>query len=76
MGSTLVLSGGAANTKTLKELLTQVGHGFVVGDVLRLNTSNGKYVKAKAERSCFGRSFLSCHVFVWRNCGRTHKQSS
>jgi microcystin-dependent protein len=51
MGSTLVLSGGAANTKTLKELLTQVGHGFVVGDVLRLNTSNGKYVKAKADNA-------------------------
>lgn len=51
MGSTLVLSGGAANTKTLKELLTQTSHGLVVGDVVRVDPSTSRYVKAKADNA-------------------------
>lgn len=51
MGSTLVLSGGAANTKTLKELLTQTSHGFVVGDVVRVDPSTSRYLKAKADNA-------------------------
>jgi microcystin-dependent protein len=51
MGSTLVLSGGAANTKTLKELLTQTSHGFVVGDVVRVEPSTSRYVRAKADNA-------------------------
>ena len=51
MGSTLVLSGGAANTKTLKELLTQTSHGLVVGDVVRVEPSTSRYVRAKADNA-------------------------
>ncbi len=51
MGSTLVLSGGAANTKTLKELLVQTSHGLTVGDVVRVDPSTSRYVKAKADNA-------------------------
>ena len=51
MGSTLVLSGGAANTKTLKELLAQTSHGLAVGDVVRVEPSTSRYVKAKADNA-------------------------
>ena len=50
MGSSLVLQGGAAVTKTLKETITQTSHGFVVGDVVRWDgtLSPPKYTKARA----------------------------
>ena len=51
MGSTLVLSGGAANTKTLKELLAQTSHGLAVGDVVRVDPSTSRYLKAKADNA-------------------------
>ena len=49
MPSSLVLTGGAATTKTLKETISQTGHGFTVGDVLRWNTATNTYVKAQAD---------------------------
>ena len=46
MGSSLILTGGAAVTKTLKEAITQTAHGFTVGDVIRWNPTSSppKYV--------------------------------
>lgn len=49
MASSLVLTGGAAFTKTLKDTQTQVGHGFAVGDVVRWDNVSQLYVKAKAD---------------------------
>ena len=49
MPSSLVLTGGAATTKTLKETISQTGHGFTVGDVLRWNTATNTYVKAQGD---------------------------
>jgi len=49
MPSSLVLTGGAATTKTLKESISQTGHGFTVGDVLRWNTATNTYVKAQGD---------------------------
>ena len=52
MGSSLVLTGGAATTKTLKESISVSGHGFTVGDVIRYNpagtTPQTTYVLAQA----------------------------
>ena len=50
MGSSLVLTGGAATAKTLKEAISLTSHGFTVGDVLRFNPSGvpKSYVKAQA----------------------------
>lgn len=51
MGSSLILQGGAAVAKTLKESVTQTGHGFTVGDVIRWDGAlvPPKYVKAIAD---------------------------
>ena len=49
MGSSLILTGGAATTKTLKEEIAQTAHGFTVGSVLRWDYSQGKYALAKAD---------------------------
>ena len=51
MGSSLILQGGAAVAKTLKESVTQTGHGFTVGDVIRWDGVQvpPKYVKAIAD---------------------------
>lgn len=51
MGSSLILQGGAAVVKTLKESVTQTGHGFTVGDVIRWDGAQvpPKYVKAIAD---------------------------
>lgn len=51
MGSSLVLQGGAAVTKTLKEAITQTAHGFTVGDAIRWDNASTppKYVLAKAD---------------------------
>ena len=51
MGSSLVLTGGAATTKTLKESISLSGHGFSVGTVLRYNPSGTPqlYVPAQAD---------------------------
>lgn len=51
MGSSLILQGGAAVAKTLKESVTQAGHGFTVGDVIRWDGAQvpPKYVKAIAD---------------------------
>ena len=51
MGSSLILQGGAAVAKTLKESVTQTGHGFTVGDVIRWDGLQvpPKYVKAIAD---------------------------
>lgn len=51
MPSSLILSGGAAGTRTIKETITQTNHGFTAGDVLRWDTTQSphRYVKAKAD---------------------------
>ena len=51
MGSSLILQGGAAVAKTLKESITQASHGFAVGDVIRWDgtAATPKYVKAIAD---------------------------
>jgi microcystin-dependent protein len=51
MGSSLILTGGAATAKTLKETITQPAHGFTVGDVIRWDSSAStpKYVLAQAD---------------------------
>ena len=51
MGSSLILQGGAAVAKTLKESVTQTGHGFTIGDVIRWDGAQvpPKYVKAIAD---------------------------
>jgi len=49
MASSLILTGGAATTKTLKEEIAQTAHGFTVGSVLRWDYSQGKYALAKAD---------------------------
>jgi len=52
MGSSLILQGGAAVAKTLKESITQLGHGFSVGDVIRWDPSAApqpRYIKAQAD---------------------------
>jgi microcystin-dependent protein len=38
MASSLILQGGAVSAKSLKDSVTQVGHGFTVGDVVRWNS--------------------------------------
>jgi len=43
MASSLILTGGAAVTKTLKEEIAQSAHGFTVGAVLRWDYAQGKY---------------------------------
>jgi len=49
MASSLVLTGGAASARTLKESISQTAHGFTVGDVLRWNTATNTYVKAQGD---------------------------
>jgi len=50
MGSSLVLTGGAATAKTLKESISLSSHGFTVGDVVRFNAADAKkYFKAQAD---------------------------
>ena len=50
MGSSLVLTGGAATAKTLKESIALSSHGFTVGDVVRFNAADAKkYFKAQAD---------------------------
>ena len=49
MGSSLVLTGGAATAKTLKESISLTSHGFSVGDVLRWNNGSPSYVRAQAD---------------------------
>jgi microcystin-dependent protein len=48
MGSSLILQGGAAVAKTLQETITQTGHGFAEGDVLRWSNTLNAYTKAQA----------------------------
>jgi YD repeat-containing protein len=51
MGSSLILQGGAAVAKTLKESIAQTGHGFTVGSVIRWDgtAATPKYVLALAD---------------------------
>ena len=51
MGSSLILTGGAAVAKTLKETVTQTGHGFTVGNAIRWDqtAATPKYVLAQAD---------------------------
>jgi len=49
MGSSLVLTGGAATARTLKESISLASHGFTVGDVLRWNNGSPSYVRAQAD---------------------------
>ena len=49
MASSLVLTGGAAFTKTLKDTHNQPGHGFVEGDVVRYDAASQRFVKARAD---------------------------
>ena len=49
MGSTLNLKGGSSIPKSVVETINQAGHGFVVGDVVRYDTSSSTWVKAKAD---------------------------
>ena len=51
MASSLILTGGAAIAKTLKETVTQTAHGFTVSDVIRWDPSlaTPKFVKASAD---------------------------
>lgn len=51
MGSSLILTGGAATSKTLKESISLTSHGFSVGDVLRWNNGSPSYVRAQADPS-------------------------
>lgn len=48
MASTLILTGGSATQRTVKEQITQVAHGFVPGQAVRYDTSLGRYVLAQA----------------------------
>jgi len=48
MGSSLNLRGGTSVAKTLVDSITQSGHGFVVADVLRYDTTTSRYRKAIA----------------------------
>jgi hypothetical protein len=49
MASTLILTGGSATQRTLKETITQIGHGFLTGQVVRYDTVLSKYVLAQAD---------------------------
>ena len=51
MGSSLILTGGAAVAKTLKETVMQTGHGFTVGNAIRWDqtAATPKYVLAQAD---------------------------
>jgi len=51
MGSSLILQGGAAVAKTLKESIAQTAHGFTVGSVIRWDgtAATPKYVLALAD---------------------------
>ena len=49
MGSSLILTGGVATAKTLREVITQPAHGFAVGDVLRWDAGSAKYRLAMAD---------------------------
>lgn len=48
MASSLILQGGTAVAKTLQETITQTGHGFAEGDVLRWSNTLNAYTKAQA----------------------------
>jgi len=48
MGSSLILSGGAAFTRTVKENVNQVGHDFTSGTVVRWNSATSTFVRAQA----------------------------
>lgn len=52
MGSSLYLQGGAATQNSVKETFTQATHGFVVGNAIRFDAtqgSSGAFVLAKAD---------------------------
>lgn len=49
MASSLILTGGIAVAKTLKESIVLPSHGFAVGDVLRWNNGTPSYVRAVAD---------------------------
>lgn len=51
MASTLILTGGSATQRTLKETITQISHGFLPGQVVRYNTVLSKYVLAQADNT-------------------------
>ena len=48
MGSSLILSGGAAFTRTVKENVNQAGHDFTTGTVVRWNSTTSTFVRAQA----------------------------
>lgn len=49
MGSSLVLQGGAASAKSLRDVVAQTAHGFSKGTVVRWSTPLNKYVAALAD---------------------------
>ena len=49
MASTLILTGGSATQRTLKETITQTAHGFSPGQAVRYNPVLSKYVLAQAD---------------------------
>lgn len=51
MGSSLFLQGGTVLAKTVSDSLTQTAHGFAVGDVIRYDTAQGKFIKAQANNA-------------------------
>jgi microcystin-dependent protein len=51
MPSSLILSGGAAFTRTVKETLNQPNHNFVEGDVVRWDSTLSQFVKAQANNA-------------------------
>lgn len=51
MGSTLNLKGGVSNPKSVTEDITQAGHGFSIGDAVRYDLGEAKWVKAKADNA-------------------------
>jgi hypothetical protein len=51
MGSSLFLNGGTVLAKTVSETIVQSLHGFVHGDVIRYNASQGKFIRAQANNA-------------------------
>jgi microcystin-dependent protein len=51
MGSSLFLQGGTVISKTLSDTVPQPGHGFAIGEVIRWNAPENRFVKAQANNA-------------------------
>lgn len=51
MGSSLFLQGGTVLAKTVSDTLSEASHGFAIGDAVRYDVTQSKWIKAQANNA-------------------------